>query len=374
MGIRDRSNAVQTKIPPTRDDRKTTRGIKRTDSTLLSDNTRKSGTTPTPIRPQNTAERAIYDKHLYNITIGTTFSHPPITHDQNDASLHWKPNANHNPPSPPSTFPVTQVPQNLTFATDFSGMEAPAFALRFLGIQATHKSAADTNPRSREFIQTNFPHTPIAQSFGDVITDAIKNLTFYFAGPPCQPWSPAGAKKGKHDPRADLYDKTIDRIIATQPLIAFVENSSAVATAEKGRTLRDIKHKLTQGGYQVVHATINTLSHGLPQYLNRLWIIAFRSNHDFHNEWKWPDLLPTPELADVLLPIANDQLKPERRPNSQVACKQSDNAQVRATQENTKGDWAIDERLSERFLKHPRPRPEAPALTLSLIHISEPPD
>ena len=34
----------------------------------------------------------------------------------------------------------------LTFATDFSGMEAPAYALRNLGIAAIHKSAADHNP------------------------------------------------------------------------------------------------------------------------------------------------------------------------------------------------------------------------------------
>ncbi len=96
---------------------------------------------------------------------------------------------------------------------------------------------------------------------------------------------PCGKKQGLLDPRADLYTKAFDRIIAAQPLIAFVENSSALATDNKVKTLRDIKHKLTQGGFQVVHATINTLSHGLPQYRNRLWIIAFRNDHKSHNEW-----------------------------------------------------------------------------------------
>ena len=195
--------------------------------------------------------------------------------------------------------------------------------------------------------------------------DAIKDRTVYFVAPPCQPWSPAGKQKGNLDPRADLYNQTIDRIIAAQPLIAFVENSSALATDEKGKTLRDIKHKLTQGGYQVQHATINTLSHGLPQYRNRLWIIAFRNNHEFHNEWEWPEPLPTPVLADVLLPIANDPPKPERRPKSQAATKQIDQAQARATKENTQGDWAVAEHLSASFLKNPRPRAEAPALTFS---------
>ena len=71
----------------------------------------------------------------------------------------------------------------------------------------------------------------------------------FIAGPPCQPWSSAGERLGNNDPRARLYHETTDRIIITQPKMFLLENSSHLATDEKGKTKHEIISKLTKGGY-----------------------------------------------------------------------------------------------------------------------------
>ena len=61
-------------------------------------------------------------------------------------------------------------------------------------------------------------------------------------------------------------------------------------------------------------STINTLLHGLPQYRNRLWIIAFQKDQEYNNDWEWPEQLAKPNLYDIPPPEANDQINPKQRP------------------------------------------------------------
>ena len=251
--------------------------------------------------------------------------------------------------------------KGIRLVTEFSGLEAPSCARQGLIGDFIHVSASDSSTVSREFISKNYSCQSISDSFHSKNIEQMYDADFFIAGPPCQPWSSAGERLGNNDPRARLYHETIERIIITQPKMFLLENSSHLATDEKGKTKREIISKLRMGGYQVHAQNMNTAHHGLPQFRNRLWIIGFRDDLTLTHPWAWPDEIePCP--IQFLLPDENqDHGKSTTRPNPKKARNISDIAHARAKELNFTGDWTIAEHLSRNFLKK-NPHPGASPL------------
>ena len=141
----------------------------------------------------------------------------------------------------------------------------------------------------------------------------------YGAGPPCQPVSAAGSKKGdvawnlkfllphsKADPRAKCYRACEDYIRMRKPLSLTLEQVPGVLKNKKLRKtiyqrwinlplgdsrfyprLASVKEKDGSKYYEVHAAILSSDDFGLPQSRRRLFIVALRRNM-IQKPWQWP--------------------------------------------------------------------------------------
>lgn len=94
-------------------------------------------------------------------------------------------------------------------------------------------------------------------------------------GFPCQPWSQAGKRKGKDDPR-HLWPEMARIISECRPRFVFAENVSLAAFEEPWRDLRGL-------GYRVPPALCLGASHvGAPHRRLRWWMLASDANRKQH--------------------------------------------------------------------------------------------
>lgn len=104
-------------------------------------------------------------------------------------------------------------------------------------------------------------------------------------GPPCQSFSTAGKRKGTQDERGTLYGQFIHVIKAIQPRFFVMENVKGLASMpadiedqDSKRLLDVILGQFKNLGYHTVHAVVDAVHYGTPQFRERLVIIGSRDN------------------------------------------------------------------------------------------------
>ena len=89
----------------------------------------------------------------------------------------------------------------LSYGSDFSGKDAPAHALKRLGVRAKHTFASDTNKHCKTYMLNTFAPA----IFYDDVTlrnhAATPAVDLYVFGAPCQPFSSNGKGLGRQDAR-----------------------------------------------------------------------------------------------------------------------------------------------------------------------------
>lgn len=93
----------------------------------------------------------------------------------------------------------------------------------------------------------------------------------------CQPFSVAGQRKGFNDPRSNVFWKIMEIVNHHKPSIILLENVKNLRTHDQGRTLQIILSSLSEAGYHVKHAIVDTanVTH-VPQHRERIYIVGFR--------------------------------------------------------------------------------------------------
>jgi DNA (cytosine-5)-methyltransferase 1 len=122
-------------------------------------------------------------------------------------------------------------------------------------------------------------------------------------GPPCQPFSRAGRSKIRHrvvngfsDPsseRRDLWRSFLEIVTAAQPQAVLMENVPDMALDKDMFILRTMVHELESMGYTVEERVVDTSQYGVPQFRQRLILVALRNRIQFD----WP--APLPERVTV---------------------------------------------------------------------------
>jgi DNA (cytosine-5)-methyltransferase 1 len=126
-------------------------------------------------------------------------------------------------------------------------------------------------------------------------------------GPPCQPFSKAGrsgirhrVRHGMRDPydeRRDLWRAFLEVVQIVQPPAVLMENVPDMALDREMFILRSMVEELEQLGYSVEERVVDTSVYGVPQFRQRLILVALRQAVAFH--WPTPSTRQT-RLSEVI--------------------------------------------------------------------------
>ncbi len=113
-------------------------------------------------------------------------------------------------------------------------------------------------------------------------------------GPPCQPFSKAGRSgirhrvrrglRDPHDQRRDLWRSYLEVVRLAEPKAVIMENVPDMALDREMFIFRSIVEELEQLGYSVQGRVLDCRAYGIPQFRQRLIIVALRNGHVF----EWP--------------------------------------------------------------------------------------
>jgi DNA (cytosine-5)-methyltransferase 1 len=108
-------------------------------------------------------------------------------------------------------------------------------------------------------------------------------------GPPCQPFSTAGKRKGMNDPRGSLFMDFIRVINDIQPRFFVMENVKGIVSAKivdedekvHDETVLDaILKEFKKLNYSTVHGIVDAVDYGVPQFRERFILIGSRDHED----------------------------------------------------------------------------------------------
>lgn len=112
-------------------------------------------------------------------------------------------------------------------------------------------------------------------------------------GPPCQPFSKAGRSmirhmvrnglRDPHDQRRDLWRSFLEIIRISQPRAVIMENVPDMALDREMFILRTMVLELENLGYSVEERVVETWRYGVPQFRQRLFLVALRGG--LHFDW-----------------------------------------------------------------------------------------
>jgi DNA (cytosine-5)-methyltransferase 1 len=122
----------------------------------------------------------------------------------------------------------------------------------------------------------------------------LHKVDFVIGGPPCQPFSIAGKRRGTRDDRANLLEHYVRLIRELNPSVFLLENVPNLATIDEGKILARVQGRLRSLGYGVRCEIVRAADFGVPQMRKRLVMVGIRGRSaiDF----------PQPSHGDGLLP------------------------------------------------------------------------
>jgi DNA (cytosine-5)-methyltransferase 1 len=128
----------------------------------------------------------------------------------------------------------------------------------------------------------------LAELLSEIRVDVIAG------GPPCQPFSKAGRSgirhrvrnglRDPHDQRRDLWRSYLEVVQLVQPPAVLMENVPDMALDREMFILRSMVEELEELGYAVEERIVDTWRYGVPQFRQRLILVALRDGTKF----TWP--------------------------------------------------------------------------------------
>jgi DNA (cytosine-5)-methyltransferase 1 len=182
----------------------------------------------------------------------------------------------------------------------FSGGGGLSLGLQQAGFHVV--LAADHYPEAVETHSHHFPGLTVdwdlagaAEIEGLASLIVRAGIDLVAGGPPCQPFSKAGRSmiryrvhhglRDPHDERRDLWRSFLEVIRLSLPAAVLMENVPDMALDKEMFILRNIVEELEGLGYSVEEKVVDTWRYGVPQFRQRLILVALRDRVEFC----WPD-------------------------------------------------------------------------------------
>ena len=138
-----------------------------------------------------------------------------------------------------------------------------------------------------ETYEKNHPNTFLdKRSITEIPSDEIPDCDGIIGGPPCQSWSEAGALRGIHDKRGQLFFDFIKILKDKQPMFFLAENVSGMLLPVHRKALENIKSMFRDCGYNLSFQLLNASDYGVPQDRKRVFFIGYRN--DLEIEYNFP--------------------------------------------------------------------------------------
>jgi DNA (cytosine-5)-methyltransferase 1 len=115
-------------------------------------------------------------------------------------------------------------------------------------------------------------------------------------GPPCQPFSKSGLRKGIEDDRGRLFERYLEYLQVIKPKAFILENVRGLYSSSKGEDFRVILNLFEETGYTIYWKIIDAANYGVPQFRQRLFIIGFRDKV----RYKFPTLTHSNDNNELL--------------------------------------------------------------------------
>ena len=185
----------------------------------------------------------------------------------------------------------------------FSGAGGLSLGLEAAGFRVV--LAADKDPEAVETHRHHFGGLGLDWDLGDAahVTEVARlisaaGIELLAGGPPCQPFSKAGRSKIRHrvrhglrdprDERKDLWRSFLEVVKRAQPPAVIMENVPDMALDREMFILRTMVHELETLGYAVEERLVDTWRYGVPQFRERLILVALKDGAVF----RWPLEIP----------------------------------------------------------------------------------
>ncbi|WP_020178535.1 DNA cytosine methyltransferase [Methylopila sp. M107] len=138
----------------------------------------------------------------------------------------------------------------------------------------------------------------------------LTSVDFLIGGPPCQPFSIVGKRRGAEDIRADLMAQYVRIVRELAPKAILLENVPNLVTIEGGVVLKKAAADLRALGYSVKFEVLSAADFGVPQGRKRLILLGFkgRKSVSFPEPTHGPGRLPFATASDAIgdLPDAGE--------------------------------------------------------------------
>jgi DNA (cytosine-5)-methyltransferase 1 len=181
----------------------------------------------------------------------------------------------------------------------FAGAGGLGLGLAWAGF--TVRAANEHEPVFAASYAANHPETSVIP--GDILDRTVRSRLLAAAegvdlvagGPPCQGFSTVG-KKDEADPRNQLFYAFLEIVRDLQPRAVLFENVGGFRRMYGGRAYFGLTRGLEDLGYSTPHCTLlNAVQHGVPQFRERTFVVAFRKRQPFQ--------FPPPSHAPTQSPL-----------------------------------------------------------------------
>ena len=153
----------------------------------------------------------------------------------------------------------------------FSGIGGFDLGMERAGIEVV--GMVENDKFCQKVLRKHWPNVKLLGDIRDVKGDEFGSVDIVCGGPPCQPASVAGKRRGKKDPRW-LWQETYRIIKATKPEWIVLENVRGILSLEGGLVFENLLLELESYGYETRAFCIPACAINAPHRRDRVWIVA----------------------------------------------------------------------------------------------------
>ncbi len=157
----------------------------------------------------------------------------------------------------------------------FSGAGGLTIGFKRAGIETI--AALEKNADAME---TYGSHSPEVERIRENIVDADLSrfrglVDVVYGGPPCQPFSSGGLRKGDDDTR-NMIPAFLKAVALLHPAAVFMENVPGLLVKSRIHYFNEILNAFSSLGFFVSRQVLNAADYGVPQKRRRLFIVGIR--------------------------------------------------------------------------------------------------